>query len=181
MSDKPVFLYAAVYADEVDARADLDVIKELHKGGVIGTYDAALVTKDEDGKVKVHKHEKPTQHGAWTGVAVGAVLGILFPPSILGSALVGGVAGGLVGHFWRGMSRKDVKELGELLDEGQVAVIVIGHNKLEEALDKAMTKAVKRYAKELEIEGEAIEKACEEAEEECAEAEKEEAADAAKA
>lgn len=174
MSDKPVFLYAAVYSDEVDAKADLDVISELHKGGVIGTYDAALVTKDEDGKVKVHKHEKPTQHGAWTGVAVGAVLGIIFPPSIIGSALVGGVAGGLVGHFWRGMSRKDVKELGELLDEGQAAVIVIGHNNLEAALDRAMTKSVKRYAKEMEIESEAIEQACEEA---CEEAEKEEAKD----
>lgn len=172
MSDKPVFLYAAVYSDEADARADLEIIKELHKGGVIGTYDAALVTKDEDGKVKVHKHEKPTQRGAWTGVAVGAVLGIIFPPSIIGSALVGGVAGGLVGHFWKGMSRKDVKELGELLDEGQAAVIVVGHNKLEEALDKAMSKAVKHYAKELEIEAEEIEQACDEA---CDEAEKEEA------
>jgi uncharacterized membrane protein len=170
MSDKPVFLYAAVYSNQVDAKVDLDVISELHKAGVIGTYDAALVTREEDGKVKVHKHEKPTQHGAWTGVAVGAVLGILFPPSIVGSALLGGVTGGLIGHFWRGMSRKDVKELGELLDEGQAAVIVVGHNRLEEALDKAMTKAVKRYSKEMEIEAEAIEKACEEAEAEAAKA-----------
>ena len=54
-------------------------MKELHSLGVIGTHDAAVITKDADGKVKVSKHEKPTDHGAWTGVAVGAVVGILFP------------------------------------------------------------------------------------------------------
>ncbi len=53
------------------------------------------------------KHEKPTQHAAWTGIAVGAVVGILVPPSIIGSAAVLGVTDGLMGHLWRGMSRAD--------------------------------------------------------------------------
>ncbi len=77
MADEPVFLYIAAYDTEEDAREDYEVLKELHAGGVVGTYDAALVTKDADGKVHVHKHEKPTQHGAWTGAGVGALLGIL--------------------------------------------------------------------------------------------------------
>jgi uncharacterized membrane protein len=61
---------------------------------LVGTFDSAVIEKDED-KVRVHKTEKPTQHGAWTGIAVGAVAGILFPPSIVGGAIVGGVAGGV--------------------------------------------------------------------------------------
>ena len=158
MSDEPVFLFLATYDTEADAKLDYDAVKELHSAGVIGTYDAAIITKDADGKVKVHKHEKPTQHGAWTGVAVGAVLGIIFPPSIIGTALVGGVAGGLIGHFWRGMSRKDVKELGEMLDAGEACLIVIGKDKLEETLRKADLKAQKMIEKQLDVDGKDLEK-----------------------
>ncbi len=105
---------------------DYDAVKELYHDGVIDTYDAAVVEKDADGNVHVHKHEKPTQKGAWTGVAVGAVVGVLFPPSIIASAAVGGVAGGVIGHVWHGMSRGDMKDLGEYLDEGTAALVVVG-------------------------------------------------------
>lgn len=79
MADEPMLLFLATYDAEADARLDCEAVKELHSLGVIGTHDAAVITKDADGKVKVSKHEKPTEHGAWTGVAVGAVVGILFP------------------------------------------------------------------------------------------------------
>ena len=36
-------LYAAVYSDADTARADLDAFEELHKAGMIGTYDAAVI------------------------------------------------------------------------------------------------------------------------------------------
>ena len=104
---------------------------------MIGTCDAALITKDAGGKVKVHKHEKPTQHGASTGVAVGAVLGILFPPGLLLDFAVGGLAGGVIGHFWNGMSRKDVNEVGALLDDSSTALLIIGKSKLARAIEKA--------------------------------------------
>jgi len=39
------------------------------------------------------------------------------------------------------MSRSDVKELGEIIDEGQAALIVIGESKLEQALEKAVQEA----------------------------------------
>ena len=46
----------------------------------MGTYDAAVLTKNEKGKVKiVDKTEKPTQHGGWAGLAAGAAIGLLFP------------------------------------------------------------------------------------------------------
>ena len=58
-----------------------------------------MVRKEEDGKVRVTKTEKPTQHGAWTGAGVGALVGLVFPPAILGSAIVGAGAGALTGHL----------------------------------------------------------------------------------
>src|SRR6202034_1078638 len=115
MSDKPVFIYAATYADRADALADYDGLIELHRAKLVGTYDVAVISKDTDGKVHVEKHEKPTQHGAWGGIAVGALVGVLFPPSIIGAAAVGGVVGGVGAHLRKGISRGDAQELGELL------------------------------------------------------------------
>lgn len=168
MSDRPVFLYAATYADRADAEADYDSLLALHAASLLGTYDVALIFKDADGKIHVHKHEKPTQHGAWGGIAVGALVGVLFPPSILGAAAVGGVVGGLGGHFRKGMSRGDAKELGELLDGGEAALIVVGESKLEEQLEKVLTRAEKAVEKEIDAEAKEFKRELEEAEKEAA-------------
>jgi len=85
-----MFLYAGEYEDVNEAKADLEELKQLHREHVVGTYDAAVITKNEEGKVKiVDKTEKPTQHGGWAGLAAGAAIGLIFPPSILVSGLVG--------------------------------------------------------------------------------------------
>ncbi len=72
MSDQnPVFVFIGTYPDESSARVDYNVVKALHDVGGIGTYDAAVITKDEDGKVHINKDEMATRHGAWGGAAVG--------------------------------------------------------------------------------------------------------------
>jgi uncharacterized membrane protein len=164
MADQPVFLYVATYDTEADARLDYEAVLELHALGAIGTYDAAVIIKDADGRVSVSKHEKPTQHGAWTGVAVGAVVGILFPPSLLLSVAAGGLAGGVIGHVWKGMSRKDVMELGELLDDGNAALLVVGKDTLEKALEKAVTRADKQVEREIRADQKEFEKELKQAE-----------------
>ena len=122
-----------------------------------------MVTKDLNGKVHVNKDEMATRHGGWGGAAVGAVVGILFPPSIIGAAVVGGAVGGVSGHLWRGMSRSDVKELGDVIDAGQAALLVVGESTVEAALNKAGLKAEKQVAKELDISAKDIDKAVKEA------------------
>ena len=95
MSDRPVFIYAATDADRAGAEADYDALLELHAAKLAGTSDVALVTKDADGKVQVEMHEKPTQHGAWAGIPVGAAVGVMAAPAVIPAALVGGIIGGL--------------------------------------------------------------------------------------
>jgi uncharacterized membrane protein len=154
--DDQVFVYAAVYADRADADADYETLLELHAAALVGTYDVALVHKDDEGKVHVTKHEKPVQHGAWTGAAVGALVGIVFPPAVIGSAVVGAAAGGGIGHALGGMSRKDARELGDHLGDGQAALIVIGKSRVQEQLDKALTRAEKSEEREIEADGEKL-------------------------
>jgi uncharacterized membrane protein len=144
-----VFLLVGAYSSADDARADYEIVKTLHAERVIGGFDAAVITKDQDGKVHVNKDETSTRKGAWGGAGVGALVGILFPPSLIASAAVGAAVGGFGGHLWRGMSRSDMKDLGELLDEGQAGLVVIGDWRLEERIDELLRHAERREAKEL--------------------------------
>ena len=158
-----VFLFIGTYSDEASARYDYDAVKDLRALGAIGTYDAAVVTKDAAGKVHVNKDEMATRHGAWGGAAAGAVVGVLFPPAIIGSALVGAAVGGVSSHLWRGMSRADVKEFGEIIDAGQAALVIVGESTLQDAIDKAELKAEKRVAKQLDVTAKDVDRAVQEA------------------
>lgn len=153
-----VFIYVGTYADEAAARADYEVVKELHAVDAVGSFDAAVVTKDDKGKVHVNKDETSTRKGGWIGVGVGALVGILFPPGLIASAVVGGVVGGVSGHLWKGMSRSDVKELGDSIDAGQAALVVVGEVTISDALQKAELHALKETKKEVNASFKDIEK-----------------------
>ena len=163
MADDTVFVYLGTYQSEAAAREDCAAIQEQHSRGFIGSYDAAVVAKDAHGNVSVRKHEKSTQHGAWGGVAAGAFIGLVFPPALVGSALVGAAAGGVVGHLWRGVSRHDVKELGDFLDDGAAALVVVGHDEYAERIPMSMERAVARTDKAIRVDKTAFEQALREA------------------
>ena len=153
-----VFVFIGSYNSVDDAQMDYTAVKQLYSDGVIDTYDGAVVEKDADGNVHVSKHEKATQKGAWTGIGVGAVVGVLFPPAIIPMAAAGGVTGGLIGHVWRGMSRSDMKDLGEYLDAGTAALVVIGKSSLADKIAKATAKAQKRVEKQLNVDAKDFDK-----------------------
>jgi uncharacterized membrane protein len=159
MSDKPMFLMAGVYASRAEAEADYDVVKALHSADEIGSYDSAIIEKERGGKVRVTKTEKPTQHGAWIGLAAGAATAIIFPVAL--PALVTGAGAGLgawIGHLAHGMSREDARDLGQLLDEGQAALIVVGVDKDAERIEKALTKAQRSMTKRVDADFEEAER-----------------------
>ncbi len=164
---------AATYANEDDALADYEAAKALYSElGLVDTYDAAVISKTDEGKVKiVKKHEQPTRQGAWGGLGVGLVGGALvalFPAVALGGALLVGATGGaalgaLAGHVAGGVSRSDLKDLGELLDEGQFGLVMIAATDMEARVDAALTRAQKRMTKQLKADQKALDKEIEEA------------------
>jgi uncharacterized membrane protein len=159
MSDSgSTFVLVATYPDEAAAQDDYQVVKNAHARGLVGSYDAAIVTKDASGKVHENKDETATRHGAWWGIAAGAAVGVLFPPAVLGAAAVGGVIGGVSGHLSKGMSRSEAKQLGDFIDPGQAGLIVVGESKVEEAIKNAVTRAEKQTAKELNVDPKDIDK-----------------------
>jgi uncharacterized membrane protein len=88
---------------------------------------------------------------------------VIFPPSILVSGLVGAGAGALIGHLHGGMSRSDLKEIGEMLDESDAALIVVGEATIERAVEEATQRAKKQMKKEVRAEAKEIKKAIDEA------------------
>ena len=152
------FIFIATYPGEAAAQDDYQVVKDLHASGLVGSYDAAVVTKDADGKVHENKDETATRHGAWWGIAAGAAIGAIFPPAVLGAAAVGGVIGGVTGHVAKGMSRSQAKQLGDFIDPGQAGLVVVGESKVKEAVQKALTKAVKQTAEDLDVDPKEIDK-----------------------
>ena len=66
-----VFLIVGAYASPADARADYEIVKDLHVHRVIGGFDAAVSTKDADGEVTVNKDETATLAGGATAVNSG--------------------------------------------------------------------------------------------------------------
>jgi uncharacterized membrane protein len=156
------FVLVATYPDEATAQQDYQVVKDAHAAGLVGSYDAAVVTKDASGKVHENKDETATRHGAWWGAAAGAAVGVIFPPSLLAGAAAGAVVGGVSGHLAKGMSRSDAKQLGDFINPGQAGLIVVGENKVEDAIKHAVTRAEKQTAKELDVSPKDVDKALQE-------------------
>jgi uncharacterized membrane protein len=146
-----VFVFIAGYRDVVDARVDYGAVKNLYRRGTIDTYDAALVERDDDGTVHVSKREKPMQKAAWAGTVASAVVGVLYPPAILPMMAAGDVTGGLLVHIRAGMSRGDLEELGEALDSGTAALVVVGKTSLADKLAKTIARAQKTIERQLTI------------------------------
>jgi uncharacterized membrane protein len=96
-------------------------------------------------------------------LAVGAAIGVIFPPSILVSGLVGAGAGALIGHLRGGMSDSDLKEVGEMLDDSEAALIVVGEATVERAVEEQTRRAKKEIKKEVRAEAKEVERAIDEA------------------
>lgn len=110
---KPMLVYAAIYGSVAAAETDLDAIEALHKDKVIGSFDAAIIDK-ENGKPHVAKRvDRP---------------GVRIIPEWFG----GGT-----------LPRKELHELAEQLTASQAGLIAVGEPTIEKALDQALASADK--------------------------------------
>jgi uncharacterized membrane protein len=161
--------YVGVYPSVADAEADYELVKDLHtEAGLVDAYDAALIERRADGKVKItKKHETPTRVGGVLGAGVGLATGLvvaLFPFAAIGGGLLaattaGGAAlGAVAGHAAAGMSRTDLKELGEQLDAGEAGLVVVAVSDMGAKVKEAMRRAQSVEAKELKADTADIER-----------------------
>ena len=153
-----VFVFIAGYRDAGDALVDYAAVKNLYRRGTIDTYDAAIVERADDGTFLFSKRDRPPQKASWTGAVVGAVVGVLVPPEILPMMAAGGVTGGLIGRNRGGMSRGDLEELGETLDSGTAALVVVGKTSLADTVAQAVGRAQATIEKQVTIDSKNLNK-----------------------
>ena len=161
MAIDTLLVVVGVYGSVDDAKADYALVGDLHtEAGLIDAYDAAVIERTDKGKTKiVKKHETPTRVGGALGGGMGLATGLvvaLFPfAAVGGGLLVGTTAGGAIlgavaGHAAAGMSRHDLKELGEHLDEGTAGLVVVAVSDMGAKVERAMKRAEKVQQKQLE-------------------------------
>lgn len=166
--------FTGTYSTVDGAMKDFEAIESLYnEHKVIDTFDAAVLEKQTNGKVKiVKKHEQPTRDGMKVGAGLGLATGLaiaLFPAAVIGAGLLaattgaGAVIGALAGHVAGGMSRRDLQELGETLDAGTAGLVVIAATDMESKVKTALKHAVKTIRKQVKADSKELEKELEHA------------------
>lgn len=175
MAEYTKVVYAASYSSLDAAESDYKSIIEIHRDMALTDYiDLALVDHQSDGKIKiVKKHESAPGVQSLEGGAIGLASGLLvaaFPAIVLTGGLVlgttaaGAVVGALVGHGTKGISRADVREIGETLHTGEAALLLVAGINIEKDLEKAITQADKVLRKEMVADRKDLKEALREAE-----------------
>ncbi len=110
---KPMVMYAASYESVQAALGALSAIEQLRKDEMIGSYDAAVIDK-ENGKPHIVKRmDRPRMH-------------------VIPEALGGGT-----------LPRKELKEAAQQLTADEAGLIAVGEPTIDQGVSKALATASK--------------------------------------
>src|SRR3954453_23156155 len=140
MTDQTLVVIVATFGNETEAGQSLKDLKTMEKGGTIDLVDAAVVIHDSEGKVHFDETADPSgKRWAKRGAIAGGLVGLIFPPSIIAGAVVGGAGGGVWGKIRdKGFKDEDLKAVGESLPTGSSAIIAIAEDKVVERFEKGL-------------------------------------------
>ena len=127
VTDYEYAVAVAAFDDEDAAREAYAVLGEAESQGKIGIEGVLVVRTDSRGKVEVQEMtEHSTRTGAKWGAVGGLVIGIIFPPAILASAIGWGVVGGVLGKIRNVAHRSDVSdELAGTLGPNESGIVAL--------------------------------------------------------
>jgi uncharacterized membrane protein len=135
----------AAYGDLDAAQEDWASVESAASAGSIDLADAALIEREPDGGIEVIHRQ--SHHGWGKGAVAGAVVGVLFPPSLVAGAVVGAGTGAVVSRMNRSLDRGDIKDLGEVMDSGEIALVVLAHEESAGTLSRLLAHATKTESK----------------------------------
>jgi len=136
-----VEVFVATYDTEDGAAAASNAFQAAQRDGAIDLIDAAVIVHTADDKVKIEETADPSgKKWAKRGAIAGGVVGLIFPPSIIVSAAVGGGAGGIWGKVRdKGFKDEDLKQIGNSLPPGSSAIIAVAEDRMVEQLERALS------------------------------------------
>jgi uncharacterized membrane protein len=143
ISDGAYTLLIADFADTGVAWEAYEALKEAEDGSTVKIEGALVVKRELEGKVEVlTATDHSTRRGLTWGVVGGVALGLIFPPSILGSAVALGAVGAATGKGLEIRNRKGLEDdLKDAIAPGHSGIVVLVSDpaivELRKALDKA--------------------------------------------
>ena len=143
MSDVPIQLIVAAFNDEKTAKEALKALKKAQKEKLIKIENAAVLHKDEKGKLHIHEtSDMGGKKGATLGGVAGAAIGLIAGPALLVPAAVGALVGGLTAKLRdSGFSDSRLQALGEGLKPGSSAIVAIVEHTWVAQVEQALAQA----------------------------------------
>src|SRR5215475_15057001 len=118
-------LVALVFNDQSTAFEMRAALAKMQRQYLLEMEDAVVVTRDQNGKTKLHQAVSLTGAGAVGGAFWGMLIGLLFLNPLLG-AVLGAGAGAISGKFQDlGLDDRQMKEIGDSLKPGTSALFVL--------------------------------------------------------
>ncbi|MGH3924385.1 MAG: DUF1269 domain-containing protein [Pseudonocardiaceae bacterium] len=140
MASNPLEVFVAAFDNEEQAGAALKDFRAMDREGSIELIDAVVIVRGADGKVSFEETADPSgRKWAKRGAIAGGLVGLIFPPSIIGTAIVGAAGGGIWGKVRdKGFRDEDLKAIGETLAPGTSAIIAVAEDRVIERLQRGI-------------------------------------------
>lgn len=146
MSKEPTDVMIAAYLTKEPALLDYESV--VDSGAKID--GAACMSRDLEGNTSVEQTDHMTKAGAKALGGVGLVVGLFAPPLLLSTA-VGAAAGGGLGHLAHSKVKSKIEEqASETIPWGGAGMIVAYPRSSADAVDEAVTHALKKVVGEAE-------------------------------
>jgi len=139
-AESTVEVFVAAFGTEGGAADALKDFRSAERAGAINLIDGAVIVHRTSGKVDYQETADPSgKTWAKRGAIAGGVVGLIFPPSIIGTAIVGAAGGGVWGKVRdKGFKDEDLRSIGESIPPGSSAIIAIAEDRVIEQLENGI-------------------------------------------
>ena len=143
VTDQGYAIVVARFANEDAARFAYEGILAAEKAGDLDIEGVLVANADDRGEIHIVKlTDHKTRNGFLAGAVAGAVVGVLFPPTILAGALWAGVGGAAIGKLRNlGTRNKVAKDLASVLTPGSSGIIALAKLNQVDQVQKALPEA----------------------------------------
>jgi uncharacterized membrane protein len=166
-SDGTYTLIVADFADTAAAEEAYEALKSVEDGRTVAIEGVVVVKREDDGKLEIQQAtDHSTKSGLKWGLVGGIALGLVFPPSVLGSAAALGATGAATGKIRQLHHRSQLTdELEDSIAPGHSAILALVSDPgaveirkalatadaiVESAIDHVAARDIKAAAKEAE-------------------------------
>ncbi|MCW2788900.1 MAG: hypothetical protein JWP56_1203 [Aeromicrobium sp.] len=143
VTDGAYSLMVADFPDTQSAWVAYEELKAAEDGATVAIEGVVVVKRSDDGKLEIQKAtDHSTRSGLKWGVVGGIALGVIFPPSILGSAAAVGAAGAATGKVRERHHRSELAdELKDSVAPGHSGIVALVSDPGEVKIRQALTHA----------------------------------------